>query len=210
MEVWDTLYMNGLLPSNASGDLSQPPVLINPLRRSSDTSTPVSATISTASNPGGLSSGPLTTSLTVPTPAVLTETTKFPIPNTTTLADSRLRSQSLSVDTLKQYTGSQFPKAALLQQAGSEGRSAMDVGDIAASMPDIHPSTHARASLIIDEQLVERTADKENLDVSFSDQNLMETSSTKLSPYKHVRSGSDPPFAPENRRRFRKLRLSVW
>ena len=85
----------------------------------------------------------------------------------------------------------------------------MDLVDITTSMPDVRPVADTSRSEINDVQRIETAADKENVDLSLSDQNLIEAPFIKLPLYKHVRSGSDPPFGPDNQQKYRKLRLSV-
>uniref|UniRef100_A0A5K3EYZ4 Myotubularin phosphatase domain-containing protein n=1 Tax=Mesocestoides corti TaxID=53468 RepID=A0A5K3EYZ4_MESCO len=66
LELWDSLYVNALLPSNTTPPLSQPPALTTPFRRSSDTPVPLQISTScfnAASSLGVLSSGPPTTSI---------------------------------------------------------------------------------------------------------------------------------------------------
>ncbi|EUB64235.1 Myotubularin-related protein [Echinococcus granulosus] len=211
LELWDTLYVNALLPSNASGALSQPPVLVAPLRRASDTSSPLQiSTSSPATNTDLLSCRP-SASIAVPTPATLSETAEVH-GSSATLADVRQRSQSLSdvnhkhadLPTIAPTTfQSETAAASLFRQSTSLERVTMVRVDASPSVPDFLSIAPPDVPPNTDPKLVVIN-DKENLNVSRSDQNLVRSVPNR-SPHRHMRSGSDPPFSSANRLRLSSL-----
>ncbi|KAL5110043.1 Myotubularin-related protein 3 [Taenia crassiceps] len=214
LELWDNLYVNALLPSNASGALSQPPVPIAPLRRGSDISAPLQISTSTlATNTGFLLSCRPSASITVPTPATLSETAKVHGSNAT-LADIRQRSQSLSdvnhkhMDlpaTAPTTRQSETATASLFRQTTSLERMTVVRVDASVSLPDFPSVAPSDVSPAADPELVE-TNEKENVNVSRSDQNLPK-STMDGSSHKYVRSDSDPSFSLADKQHCRGLRL---
>ncbi|VDM21322.1 unnamed protein product, partial [Hydatigera taeniaeformis] len=216
LELWDTLYVNSLLPSNASGALSQPPVLLAPPHRGSDISAPLQiSTSSRATNATFPLSCLPNASITVPTPTTLSETAEVH-GSSATLADVRQRSQSLSdvnhkhmdlpTTTTIATRKSEAAAASLLRQTASLEQLTVVRADASHSVPDFPSIAPSDVSPATDSELVEMN-DGENRDVSHSDQNLSK-SMMNGSPHKHMRSGSDPSFISANRQRRRGLRLS--
>ncbi|VDK23140.1 unnamed protein product [Taenia asiatica] len=214
LELWDTLYVNALLPSNASGALSQPPVPVASLRRGSDISAPLQISTSTfATNTDFLLSCRPNASITVPTPATLSETAEVHGSNAT-LADVRQRSQSLSnvnhkhTDLPATAPTTRQPEtatASLFRQTTSLERMTVVRADASLSVPEFPSVAPSDVFPTTDSELVEMDG-KENLNVSCSDQSLLK-STLNGPPYKLRRSGSDPSFSLANGRRYRGLRL---
>ncbi|VDN96945.1 unnamed protein product [Rodentolepis nana] len=182
LALWQNLYKKALLPSSSSGPQS---VLFSaPLRRGSDTST-LQITATKLNVPA--KSGPSTAASTLmppPTPINIlagAEDLSMHASN----AEARQRSQSFSNISI-QHGQVNLPSTV----------SSSSLKDIPKQSADTAPRTQTELS-------IERV--DEVLNVSLSDQNI----SAKVSPHKHVRTGSDPPLCSESRM-FRGFRLSSF
>ncbi|KAM3172374.1 hypothetical protein ACTXT7_014672 [Hymenolepis weldensis] len=180
LALWHNLYKKALLPSNSSGP--QPVLLSAPLRRGSDTST---LQITTPKLNAPAKSGPPTTTsalMSPPTPIVISAEADDQSMHASN-AEARQRSQSFSDISLQP---GQMNLAAAV--------SSSSLKDIPKQSAATAPK--AQADLSIDQV-------DEVLNVSLSDQNI----TAKVSPHKHVRTGSDPPLCSGGGK-YRGFRLS--
>ncbi|VUZ49543.1 unnamed protein product [Hymenolepis diminuta] len=179
LALWHNLYKKALLPSNSSGP--QPVLLSAPLRRGSDTST---LQITTTKLNAPAKSGPPTTSALMPppTPIIISAETDDRSMHASN-AEARQRSQSFSDVSL---------------QPGQMDLAAAVSSSSLKDIPKQSAATAPKAQADLPTDQVD-----EVLNVSLSDQNI----TVKVSPHKHVRTGSDPPLCSGGGK-YRGFRLS--